>query len=149
MVHQTITERPPNLTVGCRCRKEKTKKTLGMETARPRFDRCQKTVQTRTHQRRPQYSKTPQVCLSSLGPHSFLCSMLKGRRSGFFLAALPRYPEHVDSGQQFLGSSKPFWPHQLSLLEDSVPQISWPYGKSSQLAVDNLGMVKCFSCLHS
>ena len=57
---------------------------------------------------------------------------------------------HGDIGQQFLGSSQPFWPHQLQLFENFVPQISWwQHGKSSELAVDDLGVVKCFPCLHS
>ena len=61
-------------------------------------------------------------------------------------AATPK--GHGDSRQQFLGS-QPFWSHQLQLFEDSVAQISWQHRKSSQLAVDDLGVVKCFLCLHS
>ena len=99
-----------------------------------------KKLQTGTHQRRQRYRKTPQACLSSLTPppHCFLRSMLEGPRSGFLLVALPRYPRgHGDSGQEFLGSSQPFWSHQLQLLDDSLAQISWQHVKSSQLAVDD------------
>ena len=68
----SITEKPPNLSVGCRCHK-----TLRMKAARPRFDCCQKTMQTRTYQRRQWYPKTPEACLSSLTPIVF-CTVLNG-----------------------------------------------------------------------
>ena len=55
------------------------KNTLGMKATRPRFDRCQKTVQIGTHQRRQRYPKTPQACLSSLTPITFCAQCWKGK----------------------------------------------------------------------
>ena len=57
-----------------------TKKTLDMEAYRSRFDRCQKTVQTGTHQRRQRYPKTPQACLSSLTLLLFTLSVERAKK---------------------------------------------------------------------
>ena len=95
MSPQAITEKPPSSTVGCRCLKEN----FWDGSRRPRFDRCQKTVQTRTHQRRQRYPKTPQACLSSLTP---LLSALNVERSEKWLpssssTAIPKGMEIADN----------------------------------------------------
>ena len=75
MASQTITKKPPNLTVGCRCRKENS----WGGSARPGFDCWQESVQTGTHRRRQRYPKTPEACLSSLIPIAFCAQWWKGK----------------------------------------------------------------------
>ena len=79
------TEKSPNLTVGFRCRKENS------------WDRSRQTqiwslsenCANRYSSEKTTVSQNPRGLLIVSDPH---CSMLKRWRSGFLLAALPRYP---------------------------------------------------------
>ena len=141
----------PNLTVGCRCRKENNENSW--DGSRQTQIRPVRKLQTGTHQRRQRYPKTPEACLSSLIPIAFCAQCRKGEEVASFKQFYCDTQGHGDSGQQHPCDNSswvlPFWLHQLQLFKDFVPQISWQRGESSQLTVDDLGMVKCFSCLHS
>ena len=91
MAQQTITEKPPNLTVGCRCRKENSWDGNRRQTQNYQIWLLSENCANRDSSEKTTVSQNSTSLLIISDPHCFLCSMLKGRRSGFLLAALPRY----------------------------------------------------------
>ena len=124
MAPQTITEKPPNLTVGCGCCKANS------------WDGSHQTPDSTTVRKlyKPGLIREDNSILNSRGlliicdSNCFLNSMLKGGAKWFFIAALLRYPR-AWSGQQFLASSQSFCPHLLQLfhrfLDNMESPLSW------------------------
>ena len=104
MTPQTITEKSPNLTVGCRCRKENS----WDGSCHTQIRLLSKNCADRTHQRRLAYHLWPP-----------LLSALNVERAKKWLPSSSSNCDtqgHGDSEQQFLGSSQPFWPITCSCL---------------------------------
>ena len=141
---QIITEKPSNLTVDCRCCKENSWNGSRHTQIRPLSENCANQDSSDNLSEDNSISKLHRFAYHLWPP--LLSERAKKWLPSSSSTAIPKSMQIAD---KLLGSSQPFWSHELQLLGDSFPQISWQHGKPSELAVDNLGMVKCFPCRHS
>ena len=139
MAPQTITEKSPNLTVGCRCCKENSWDGSRHTQIRPLSENCAN--QDSSEKTTVSQNSTGLLIISD--PHCFLRSMLKGQ-SGLFLAALPQYPRAWRWQTIVLGFFLTILATSTAVVKGSVDRSSSLGGSTFRLASGSVGLLLRF-----
>ena len=145
MAHQTITEKSPNWTAGCRYCKENS------------WDGSRQTqiwdLTAVRKLRKPGLIKDNSISKLQSLAYNLWPSSLSAFNVGRVKWLSYSSSTTISKGMEIADKSSWILLNHFGHISYScwriVSQISWQHGKSSELAVDDQGVVKCFSCLHS